>query len=367
MTTLHVRARVLPDGVTRDLFVVEGRFATAPAGEVSTILDGGFVVPGLVDAHAHLGLASPAPGLAERETARANAREHLRSGVLAIREPGGPNRASVGIGPHEGLPRTFTAGRFLAAPGRYVPGFAREVTDADLPDAAEDEARASGGWTKVIGDWFDGEGRLAPSFAPAALADAAASVHAGGGRIAVHATLPEVIEAAIEAGADSIEHGSLLQPDHIPAMAARGIALVPTLMIRHVLSPPTLAAMGVPADEVERLVEGLGRQPGRVRAAAAAGVVVLAGTDAGIGPHGLVREEVRELLAAGLPPEQALAAASWEARRFLGLPGIADGAPADLVAYPDDPRGDPDVLARPTLIMLAGQVVETGGATGRRP
>ena len=357
MITLHLRACVLPGGVARDLFVAGGRLTAAPAGEVSTILDGGFVVPGLVDAHAHLGLASPAPGLPERERARASAREHLRSGVLAIREPGGPNRASAGIGPHEGLPRTLTAGRFLAFPGRYAPGLAREVAGEDLPGAAADEALASGGWAKVIGDWFDAEGRLAPSFAPAALTEAAASVHAAGGRIAIHATLPEVIEAAIEAGADSIEHGSLLEPHHIPAMAARGIALVPTLTARRLLSPPLLSAMGVPANDVARLVDGLLRQPGLVRAAAEAGVLILAGTDAGLGPHGLVREEVRELLAAGLPQEQALAAASWEARRFLGLPGIEDGAPADLVAYPDDPRGDPEVLARPALIMLAGQVV----------
>jgi imidazolonepropionase-like amidohydrolase len=63
------------------------------------------------------------------------------------------------------------------------------------------------------------------------------------------------------------------------------------------------------------------------------------------------------LLAAGLTSRQALGAASWQARSFLGLPGIGEGAPADLVAFPADPLGDPEVLARPTLRVLDGRVI----------
>jgi imidazolonepropionase-like amidohydrolase len=76
-----------------------------------------------------------------------------------------------------------------------------------------------------------------------------------------------------------------------------------------------------------------------------------------MGPHGRIGGEVRLLLDAGLPPEQALGGASWEARRFLGLPVIQDGAPADLVAYPDDPLEDLGVLGRPTLRILDGQLI----------
>jgi imidazolonepropionase-like amidohydrolase len=56
---LHVRGVVLPDGVERDVFVVDGRFTFHPVADAQTVLDGGWLVPGLVDAHAHLGLASP--------------------------------------------------------------------------------------------------------------------------------------------------------------------------------------------------------------------------------------------------------------------------------------------------------------------
>src|SRR5206468_3889215 len=102
-------------------------------------------------------------------------------------------------------------------------------------------------------------------------------------------------------------------------------------------------------------------QPARVRRADERGVMVFAGTDAGMGPHGLIADEVEGSLALGISPEAALGAASWSARTWLGLPGIEEGAPADIVAYADDPRGYPDVLRRPSLIMLDGLVVQGPG------
>jgi imidazolonepropionase-like amidohydrolase len=95
-----------------------------------------------------------------------------------------------------------------------------------------------------------------------------------------------------------------------------------------------------------------------VRAAYQAGVPVFAGTDAGGGiDHGVVADEVRALHAAGMPAEAAVAAASWAARDWLGLPGIAEGAPADLVVYETDPRADLDTLQRPQRMVLRGVVV----------
>src|SRR3954447_12951689 len=103
---LHLRGVLLPEGRERDLFVVGGRITFQAPDRVATVLDGGYIIPGLVDAHAHLGLASPArPDASPEERARASARVQLAAGVLAIREPGGPNRASTGLGPQEGLPR----------------------------------------------------------------------------------------------------------------------------------------------------------------------------------------------------------------------------------------------------------------------
>ena len=101
-----------------------------------------------------------------------------------------------------------------------------------------------------------------------------------------------------------------------------------------------------------------GRGTAVVRAAFEAGVPVFAGTDAGGGiDHGRIADEVRALHAAGLPAEAALAAASWSARSWLGLPCIEEGAPADLVVYDADPRAALDTLARPRRIVLRGVVV----------
>ena len=357
---LHLHGTVLPEGRDRDVFVTDARITFEPVEDARTVVTSGYLVPGLVDAHAHLGLSSPAPADASPEDrARASAKVQLDAGVLAIREPGGPNRASLGIGPEDGLPRTFTAGHFLAPTGGYIPGLAREVIEEELPEAAEEEARASGAWAKVIGDFLRPDGRLHANFGAESLQEAARRVHSAGGRIAIHTGLSEVIEMAIEAEFDSIEHGTELHDDHIAEMAKRSIALVPTLLIRPAVLQ-MIRAMGMPSEQVESMRKSFDLQPGMVRKAAEAGVLVLAGTDAGMGPHGRIREEVQELLDAGLSSEAALAAASWEARRYLGLPGIEEGAPADLVAYADDPRGDVEVLAAPLLLILDGRLVAAG-------
>ena len=93
-------------------------------------------------------------------------------------------------------------------------------------------------------------------------------------------------------------------------------------------------------------------------------MTILAGTDAPAIQHGDVRREVELLIEAGLSPTVALGAASWTARSFLGMPGIEEGAPADLVAFRDDPREDPAVLATPALTILDGVVI--AGPTDRR-
>jgi imidazolonepropionase-like amidohydrolase len=95
-----------------------------------------------------------------------------------------------------------------------------------------------------------------------------------------------------------------------------------------------------------------------VRDAYDAGVPILAGTDAGSSlPHGQVVREIRALHEAGLPAEAALAAGSWSAREFLGLPGLVEGASADLVVYAADPRADLGTLAAPVRMVLRGRVI----------
>ncbi len=353
--SLHLRGTVLPGGDERDVFVRDGRITFDPVDGAETVADGGYLLPGLVDAHAHLALASPAPhGSSVEEAVRASARAQLDSGVLLVREPGGPTRDSAGLGPQDGLPRVHSGGRFLATPGGYFPGMAREVEADRLAEAAVEEYRASGHWAKVIGDFIGSAGTIAPTFGAAALGAAAEAVHAAGGRVAIHAMTAATIEMAIDAGFDSIEHATELAPEHLAEIAARGIALVPTMLIREGILE-SAHGFGFPDHEIRRWERALARQPEMVARASAEGVLILAGTDAGMVAHGLVLREIGRLMEAGIDGEHALGAGSWLARAFLGLPGIEEGAPADIVVFDRDPRM-PGVAGRPVARILDGRI-----------
>jgi imidazolonepropionase-like amidohydrolase len=96
----------------------------------------------------------------------------------------------------------------------------------------------------------------------------------------------------------------------------------------------------------------------RIRSAYEAGVPVYTGTDAGgTLPHGLVRDEIRALVGAGIPQPEVIAQASWRGREWLGLPGLVEGAPADLVVYETDPRTDLAAVVSPVRMMVRGNVV----------
>jgi imidazolonepropionase-like amidohydrolase len=350
MSAWHLRGMLLPEGEERDLWVDHGRISFAPVEGAETVATDVVVLPGLVDVHAHLALFSPAgDGASPAERVRASARAHLDAGVLAVREPGSPDHSSTGLGPAEGLPTVVTAGRFLAPPGRYFPGLAREVSADEVLHAALEELAAGGGaWVKLIGDSpFPGPG-MSQTFSADTVRAVVEEVHAAGGRVAVHCALPEVIQLVLEAGVDSLEHATFLQDDQIDLLAASGAAWVPTCTINDQirdLLPPALAG----------LVDG---QAAAICRAVEAGVPVLAGTDAGMGPHGQVRHEIELLRQAGVDPSTALGAGSWAAREFLRLPGLADGAPADLTAYRSDPREDLGVLAEPVVVSLRGRLVK---------
>ena len=350
---LHLRGHVLPAGDVRDVYVVDGVVTfDEPEGGAETVVDGGWLIPGLVDAHAHLPLASPAGDDApEEDRIRASLHAHLDAGVLLVREPGSPSGAVIR---DDALPDVQTAGRFLAPPGRYFPGLAREIDPDDVAQAAREEAAASGAWVKLIGDFWEDGGPITPNWTATQFRAAADAAHEAGARIAVHATCAESIGMAIDAGFDTIEHGHGITRELVQAMADRRTTLVPTMAIEPALRglfPATLQPH-VCAHNLELLDQ----QPAMVAAAAAAGVRLLAGTDAGLAAHGVVADEINRMIAAGVPPDVALAAGSWAARDYLGRPGVVEGAPADIVAFADDPRADATVLTRPSLIMRAGVV-----------
>ena len=366
--SLYVRGTMVEDGQARELVIVDGVVADAspvPSREPDAV---GWVLPGLADVHNHLSLASPAGDHEEPAVrVRASASVELAVGVLAIREPGSPDDASMLLASEAGWPRVVTAGRFLAPPGGYFPGLARELAPAELAKAAVEEAGRSGRWAKIIGDFLGGAGGFVPNWPADVLAGAVGQVHAAGGRVAVHAVCPEAVDAAVAAGADSVEHGWAVSDAHFAAMRARNVAWVPTLMPGGSQAACEFAAaMGFSAGTREWMRATLDAQPATVARAHAAGVTVLAGTDAGQEPHGAIVDQITMLAGGGMPVTAAIGAASWAARRWLGLACLEPGAPADLVVYGADPRTDLDVLRRPALIVMDGQIIESGAGLAMR-
>ena len=355
---LHLRGVVLPDGEERDLWVVDGRLRTEAVPGAETVVRGGWLLPGLVDAHCHIGIGRGEIPLQHVSEARALALIDRDAGVLTIRDAGSPLDYAE-LDDDVELPRLVRAGRHLAPPKRYLRGYAVDCEAEELPREASVQARRGNGWVKLVGDWIDRSvGDLTPTYDDATFAAAITAAHAEGARVAVHTFSTEALPGLIAAGVDSVEHGTGLTPELIDALAASGAALVPTMI--NIGTFPAIASAArarfpIYASRMARLHAGF---PAVVRDAYEAGVPIYVGTDAGGGiEHGLAATEMHLLHAAGLRPEAVLAAGSWGARAWLGLPGLTDGAPADLVAYDRDPRADLQVLSEPARIVLRGHVV----------
>ncbi|WP_433791792.1 amidohydrolase family protein [Actinoplanes sp. CA-252034] len=355
----HVRGTVLPDGEVRDLWLVGDRVTYEPVAGAETISDGGFIVPGLVDAHCHLGIAYGAKPIESLDQARELAVIDRDAGVLALRDAGSPFPYPE-LDDEAGVPRLARAGRHVAAPRRYLRDIGVEVAAGEVAAAVTEQAKAGTGWVKLVGDWIDRSvGDLAPSWDAATMAAAVEAAHAAGARAAVHTFSEEGVEIMVRAGVDSVEHGTGLTLDLVDEMARRGTALVPTMINIRTFGKIADAARGKFDDYADHMVALRDRFPSVVLAAHEAGVPIYIGTDAGGGiRHGLAAEEMLYLHEAGIPAVDVLAAASWRAREWLGFPGLVEGGLADLVVYETDPRADLRVVRAPRRIVLRGAVIK---------
>ena len=363
---LRLSGPLLPSGehttleVDRGVVVAVGT-GWVPADDVPTVR--GWLVPGLVDAHCHIGLGPGGP--VDRGTTRAQAEADRDSGALLLRDAGSPADTRWVDGEPD-LPRLVRAGRHIARTRRYERGFAAEVEPGDLADEVTRQARRGDGWVKIVADWIDREsGDLSPCWSREELAAAVGAAHAAGARLTVHAFGEDVMPDVLAAGVDGVEHGIGMSDADLAQAAAQHTALVPTRV--QIANFEQFARRG--QDRYPRWAAHMralhARADDLVARAVAAGVAVYAGTDAGgTNGHGLLPTEVALLARAGMGGAGALAAASWRARAWLGRDdGVGVGSGADAVVYPDDPRADPAVLAHPGAVVLRGRVV--GPTSGR--
>jgi imidazolonepropionase-like amidohydrolase len=346
---------VLPDGEAQDLYVVDGRITLEPQPGAETVAEG-WIVPGLVDAHCHIGLDDH--GAVDDAEAEAQAVQDRDAGALLIRDAGSAADTRW-MQDRDDLPRLIRCGRHLARTKRYILNYAEEVEPDELAGAAAREAEAGDGWVKLVGDWISREeGDLAPSFPAEAFAAAIAAAHEHGARVTAHCFGAAVLPGLIEADIDCIEHGTGLDESLIDQMVARGTALVPTVMQTDKF-PEYADAGGAKFPAYATTITDLyTRRRATLMAAYEAGVPLYAGTDGGgLTRHGNLAGEIVAMAGMGLPADYALGAASWRARAWLGWNAtLGEGAPADFVIYDRDPREDLRVLHSPQRVVLRGVV-----------
>ena len=352
---LHIRGRGLPDGDPVEWWIVEGVLLDEAVAGAQTVFDGGWIVPGLVDAHCHVGLGEH--GAIDLDEAVTQAESERDVGGLLLRECGAP-AGTRGVSHRHGLPEIIRAGMHLARPKRYSKGFAVELEDEwQLPAAVAEQARLGDGWVKLVGDWIDrSAGDLAPLWSADVLKAAVDAAHAEGARVTAHVFSEDALPDLIVAGVDCIEHGTGLTDETIAMMVEHGTALVPTLI--NIENFPGFADAASRFPTYAAHMRDLYAQcyP-RMAAAREAGVRIYAGSDAGSTvAHGRIADEVAALKDIGMSPTDALGAACWDAREWLGRPGLTVDARADLVCYSEDPRTGPEVLSRPDRVILGGRV-----------
>ncbi len=386
--------------VERPVVVVRGGLIESvgtqvPAG--ARVIDVGdrTLLPGLIDAHTHVLLQGdatqaeyehqilkeyPAHRVARAVRALKIALEH---GFTTMRdlETEGASYDDVALkeAVNEGVipgPRLFVAGPALSTTGsypilRFRPDW-RFPSGVQICDGADGCRRAvreqlsyGTDWVKVYANTgglrvtADGYVDSPPNWTREELAAVVSEAHGRGVKVAAHATSDTGTRIAIEAGVDSIEHGTSIRPERAREMAAKGIFLSPTLTVMEYVALP-------------RAREGRaiwGELP-KIRARSfencrKAGVKIAFGTDAGGFPWTEIpqAQEFEHEVRLGMSPIEAIRSATTVAAELLGLAGkagvIEPGAFADLVAVPGDPLKDVGVLSRIDFVMKAGEVVRS--------
>ncbi|MGF1611640.1 MAG: amidohydrolase family protein [Kiloniellales bacterium] len=368
---------------------IEGITATAsPAPDDEVIdVDGAFLLPGLIDCHVHLVMptwvADPAAAAARPEGliaihAAVAAERSLMAGFTALRDVGGWNyhemavRSAIEAGLIRG-PRLFLAGRILSITtggAQYYPGM-YEVADGveEVMAAARKQIAMGADLIKVMATGAmlspESEDSRAIQFRPEELAAAVAIARDNYKPVAAHAHACQGIVNAVEAGVDSIEHGTFADDEALALMADRGTFLVPTCCVAQAMLADDAVATSMPQHLTQRLLEFDAIHHEAVRRAHALGVPIAMGTDAGTpgNHHGDNAQEIVQMVRdCGLTPAEAIQAATLNGARLLrqadNLGSLEPGKYADIIGLNGDPLDDIEELRRVAFVMKGGVVVK---------
>jgi imidazolonepropionase-like amidohydrolase len=383
--------------IVRDGKIAEVRdgLVTPEAGARLVDLSGAFVLPGLIDMHVHISgddnlLRSrlESPGRDEEDVfviAQGNARRTLEAGFTTIRDLGGDGRTTTSLrdainaGAIPG-PTVIPAGSMISVTGGHggVNGlnraFTKAVTEArtnmcDGPDDCMRAVRAqisvgaevikfaaTGG---VRSNVAGGLGKQMTDTEMKAIVDAAKSF---GRKVTAHAHGKEGIDAALRAGANSIEHGSFIDDETVKLFKASGAALVPTAVAP--IAALAQARRGdAPAPQLVKAEEAAAAHAASFARAVKGGVRILFGTDSGVAPHGENAKEFALMVKAGMTPAAAIKAATIDNATELDRPigAILPGRDADIIAVAGDPLTDVTTLERVGFVMRRGVIHKQDG------
>jgi len=405
MTSLLLHNATVIDGTGADprpgvsVLVEDGRIArVAAAGALKAdddaiVIDcsGRFLLPGLTDAHVHLGATEP-DGRATRPLAvyalkvAAFIEETLDQGFTTVRDAGGLDPAWAAV-VAKGLlrgPRILPSGAFLSQTGGHgdwraphqetiesgigglVAGFVICDGVDEVRKAARDQLRRGATQIKVMASG----GAASPTdpidatqFTVEELRAAVDEARVRDTYVLAHAYHPKSIANCLEAGVRSIEHGNLLDEATARRMAKEGAFLVPTLVTYEVLSERG-EALGMARASVEKIRYVGASGEDSLRIAMAAGVRIGSGSDLLGEP---MREKARELVlqARVMGPMGAIVAATRTNAELFGLSDyigtVEEGKQADLIVVDGDSLADISLLtdaSRVRMVVKEGEVVK---------
>ena len=389
--------------VQGDRIVDVGSGIAIPQGAQVIDLGDATLSPGFIDAHTHLtddytNFAARRIGELEMNvSARAlasvpRARATLEAGFTTVRDLGSRTtnshdfmdvalRNAINRGDVVG-PRMLVATHGIGATGGHFDpmggyrdflfGRAPDWTDgiADGPDEIRKAVRheIKNGADVIKGAVSGGVLSMAdevdtPQYTPAEVAALVDETHRLRKKIAVHCHGDQAAREAIEAGVDSIEHGSFLKPETLTLMKTKGTYLVATLMATEYIMgkidayPPALAAKARAAAAA---------RTDMFRNAVKLGVKIGLGTDSGVFPHGENAKEFALMVGLGMTPIDALRAGTSSDAELLGVSAktgtLEKGKLADIVAMPGDPTTDITATERVSFVMKDGKIYRNGGA-----